>query len=120
MKTKLSLPHYDGEGEPRAVNVNQSHVANARVLGTFSHTTCFPISYALWACFLDRSASGGRGTEKALHEAENFAQRLFMWCSDCATASFYVIIFEEAYAERDADFSLEECQVLWLIVLCNV
>ena len=48
-------------GKWRAVNVNQSHVANARVLGTFSHTTCFPISCALWACFLDRSVSGGRG-----------------------------------------------------------
>ena len=43
---------------PRAVNVNQSHVANARVLGSFSHTTCFPISYPLWACFSDRSVSG--------------------------------------------------------------
>ena len=29
-----------------------------RVLGTFSHTTCFPFSYALWACFSDRSVSG--------------------------------------------------------------
>ena len=29
-----------------------------RVLGTFSHTTCFPFSCALWACFSDRSVSG--------------------------------------------------------------
>ena len=28
-----------------------------RVLGTFSHTTCFPFSCALWACFSDRSVS---------------------------------------------------------------
>ena len=32
-----------------------------RVLGTFSHTTCFPFSCALWACFSDRSVSGERG-----------------------------------------------------------
>ena len=31
-----------------------------RVLGTFSHTTCFPFSCALWACFSDRSVSGER------------------------------------------------------------
>ena len=31
-----------------------------RVLGTFSHTTCFPLSCALWACFSDRSVSGER------------------------------------------------------------
>ena len=29
-----------------------------RVLGTFSHTTCFPFSCALWAFFSDRSVSG--------------------------------------------------------------
>ena len=39
----------------QAVNVIQSHVANARVLGTFSHATCYPISFVLWTCFLDRS-----------------------------------------------------------------
>ena len=44
---------------PLAVNVNQSHIAGARVLGTFSHTTCFRISCApLGACFFDRSATG--------------------------------------------------------------
>ena len=52
----LSFPRLNGG----AVNVIQSHVANARVLGTFSHTTCFPISYALWACSSDRSVSGER------------------------------------------------------------
>ena len=31
-----------------------------RVLGTFSHTTCFPFSCALRACFSDRSVSGER------------------------------------------------------------
>ena len=31
-----------------------------RVLGTFSHTTCFPFSCALWACFSDRSVRGER------------------------------------------------------------
>ncbi|WP_273077911.1 hypothetical protein, partial [Selenomonas felix] len=77
VKKHNRLPRYDGEGGPRAVNVNQSHVANARVLGTFSHTTCFPISCALWACFLDRPASGGRGTQKALHEVFGFVQRPF-------------------------------------------
>ena len=57
-----------------AVNVSQSHIAVARVLGTFSHTTCYPISFVLWTCFLDRSARGtaqvvGRGTKKGLlHE----------------------------------------------------
>ena len=55
-----SLPRSTRGRGPRAVNVNQSHVANARVLGTFSHTTCFPISFVLRTCFLDRSASGGR------------------------------------------------------------
>ena len=29
-------------------------------------------------------------------------------------------LFEEAYVESDADFSLEECQVLWLIGLGNL
>ena len=52
----LSFPRHNGG----AVNVIQSHVANARVLGSFSHTTCFPISNPLWACFSDRSVSGER------------------------------------------------------------
>ena len=30
------------------------------------------------------------------------------------------LLFEEGYEKSDADFSLEECQILWLIVLCNV
>ena len=50
-----------------AVNVNQSHIAVARVLGTFSHTTCYPISFVLWTCFLDRSA---RGTAQAVEGAQ--------------------------------------------------
>ena len=37
-----SLPCQSGG----AVNVIQSHFADARVLGTFSHTTCYPISCA--------------------------------------------------------------------------
>ena len=37
-----SLPCQSGG----AVNVIQSHFAGARVLGTFSHTTCYPISCA--------------------------------------------------------------------------
>ena len=28
--------------------------------------------------------------------------------------------FEEAYEKSDADFSLEECQILWLIGLSNL
>ncbi len=40
-----------------AVNVIQSHVAFARVLGTFSHTTCFPFSFILRIRFSDRSVS---------------------------------------------------------------
>ena len=51
-----------------AVNVSQSHIAVARVLGTFSHTTCYPISFVLWTCFLDRSA---RGTAQAVEGAQN-------------------------------------------------
>ena len=51
-----------------AVNVSQSHIAVARVLGTFSHTTCYPISFVLWTCFLDRSA---RGTARAVEGAQN-------------------------------------------------
>ena len=39
----------------QAVNVIQSHFTNARVLGTFSHTTCYPISFVLQTSFLDRS-----------------------------------------------------------------
>ena len=50
-----------------AVNVSQSHIAVARVLGTFSHTTCYPISFVLWTCFLDRSA---RGTVQAVEGAQ--------------------------------------------------
>ena len=50
-----------------AVNVSQSHIAVARVLGTFSHTTCYPISFVLWTCFLDRSA---RGTAQAVEGAQ--------------------------------------------------
>ena len=67
---------------PLAVNVNQSHIAGARVLGTFSHTTCYPISFVLWTCFLDRSA---RGTAYAVEGAQRMdvargfhcVQRLF-------------------------------------------
>ena len=44
-----------------AVNVIQSHIANACVLGTFSHATCYPISFVLRTCFLDRSVSGAHG-----------------------------------------------------------
>ena len=29
-------------------------------------------------------------------------------------------LFEEAYVESDADFPLEECQILWLIGLSNL
>ena len=29
-------------------------------------------------------------------------------------------LFEEAYVESDADFPLEECQILWLIDLGNL
>ena len=66
-----------------AVNVSQSHIAGARVLGTFSHTTCYPISFVLWTCFLDRSA---RGTAYAVEGAQRIGvargfrcvQRLFL------------------------------------------
>ena len=54
-------PFHRSRGPPppcRAVNVIQSHFAYARVLGTFSHTTCRPISFVLRTCFLDRSATG--------------------------------------------------------------
>ena len=40
-----------------AVNVIQSHVAFARVLGTFSRTTCSPFSFILRIRFSDRSVS---------------------------------------------------------------
>ena len=43
----------------RAVNVNQSHFANACVLGTFSHTTCFPISCVLSDLLLGQVSNGG-------------------------------------------------------------
>ena len=56
-----SLPRRNGG----AVNVNQSHIANARVLGTFSHTTCCPISFVLRTCFLDRSVGGPLAVEGA-------------------------------------------------------
>ena len=59
-----------------AVNVSQSHIAVARVLGTFSHTTCYPISFVLWTCFLDRSA---RGTAQAVEGAQR---------RGCCTKSF--------------------------------
>ena len=54
MPLSQSLPCHSGG----AVNVNQSHIAIARVLGSFSHATYHPISCALRACFLDRSAGG--------------------------------------------------------------
>ena len=44
---------------PLAVNVNQSHVAGARVLGTFSHTTCFRISCAHWGLLFRQVSNGG-------------------------------------------------------------
>ena len=44
-----------------AVNVIQSHVAFARVLGTFSHTTCCPFSFILRIRFSDRSVSQALG-----------------------------------------------------------
>ena len=37
-----------------AVNVDQSHFAFAHTLGTFSHTTCYPIGCVRWTCLSDR------------------------------------------------------------------
>ena len=56
-----SLPCQSGG----AVNVIQSHFADARVLGTFSHTTCYPIScaqgLASWTGQQGDRVSGGGG-----------------------------------------------------------
>ena len=49
-----------------------------RVLGTFSHTTCFPFSCALWACFSDRSVSG----ERSEPMGRSCRTRLCGWCSN--------------------------------------
>ena len=57
---KAPLPPLCGPPPPcRAVNVNQSHFANACVLGTFSHTTCCPISYVLSDLLLGQVSNGG-------------------------------------------------------------
>ena len=60
-----SLPCQSGG----AVNVSQSHFANARVLGTFSHTTCYPIScaqgLASWTGQQGDRVSGGGGAMDA-------------------------------------------------------
>ena len=47
-----------------AVNVDQSHFAIAHALGTFSHTTCYPIGCVRWTCLSDRSVSGARSEPK--------------------------------------------------------
>ena len=60
-----SLPCQSGG----AVNVSQSHFADARVLGTFSHTTCYPIScaqgLASWTGQQGDRVSGGGGAMDA-------------------------------------------------------
>ena len=60
-----SLPCQSGG----AVNVIQSHFADARVLGTFSHTTCYPIScaqgLASWTGQQGDRVSGGGGAMDA-------------------------------------------------------
>ena len=43
-----------GSGQPLPITLRLS----ACVLGRFSHTTCYPLSCALRACFSDRSVSG--------------------------------------------------------------
>ena len=47
-----------------AVNVDQSHFAIAHALGTFSHTTCYPIGCVRWTCLSDRSVSDARSEPK--------------------------------------------------------
>ena len=69
-----------------AVNVSQSHIAVARVLGTFSHTTCYPISFVLWTCFLDRSA---RGTAQAVEGAQNRGCCIFVQQPRCVFDAVY-------------------------------
>ena len=63
-----SLPCQSGG----AVNVSQSHFANARVLGTFSHTTCYPIScaqgLASWTGQQGDRVSGGGGAMNASYK----------------------------------------------------
>ena len=60
-----SLPCQSGG----AVNVSQSHFADAHVLGTFSHTTCYPIScaqgLASWTGQQGDRVSGGGGAMDA-------------------------------------------------------
>ena len=67
--------------KPVAVNVGQSCDAlRACILGTFSHTTCFPISCALRACFLDKPVAVNVGRASApsgLDLRDVFAYGLF-------------------------------------------
>ena len=51
--------------EQRSTSANYAS-PSVCVLGTFSHTTYYPIIGALWACFLDRSAGGLRYVEFCL------------------------------------------------------
>ena len=51
-----SIPYSRAKEKVRSTSTNHASPL-ARVLGTFSHTTYLPISCALRACFLDRSAA---------------------------------------------------------------
>ena len=52
----LASPARAGERSTSSARLHPSDLT----CGTFSHTTCYPISCALWACFSDRSVSGER------------------------------------------------------------
>ena len=64
-----SIPPASPARAGEAVNVIQSHFADARVLGTFSHTTCYPISCAQgpasWTGQQGDRVSGGGGAMNA-------------------------------------------------------
>ena len=51
--------YFKQKQEGRSTSANRAS-PSVRVLGTFSHTTYYPIICALGACFLDRSAGGLR------------------------------------------------------------
>ena len=59
-----------------------------RVLGTFSHTTCFPFSCALWACFSDRSVSGERSEPIGAPMPHAALWVVQLWCESIETQGF--------------------------------
>ena len=64
--------YFKQKQEGRSTSANRAS-PSVRVLGTFSHTTYYPIICALGACFLDRSAGGLRYGKLRMESGSSFA-----------------------------------------------